>query len=87
MGGHRAWPPLIHSIACARRDRLEPAAPNHQHSPTAQRELNLRRTIAGLLLAEHGYRTERTDRVVLTAAEAGPRRAKCSNQVRSGAPR
>ncbi|EYT51866.1 hypothetical protein H483_0118035 [Dietzia sp. UCD-THP] len=29
----------------------------------------LRRTIAGLLLAEHGYRTERTDRVVLIAED------------------
>lgn len=29
----------------------------------------LRRTLAGLLLAEHGYRTERTDRVVLIAQD------------------
>jgi len=29
----------------------------------------LRRTLAGLLLAEHGYRTERTDRVVLIAED------------------
>ena len=29
----------------------------------------LRRTLAGLLLAEHGYRTKRTDRVVLIAED------------------
>ncbi|MGW5268289.1 GIY-YIG nuclease family protein [Rhodococcus sp. NPDC003994] len=29
----------------------------------------LRRTLAGLLLAEHGYRTERSDRVVLIAED------------------
>lgn len=29
----------------------------------------LRRTLAGLLLAEHDYRTERTDRVVLIAQD------------------
>lgn len=29
----------------------------------------LRRTLAGLLLAEHGYRTKRTDRVVLVARD------------------